>query len=477
MSKLKIEYLIHFDDRTKLSNSDKFLKSLLELNEELTIEADKITYKDIVVDYIIKVNKTEKGRFFELKIIYKDADIQTRIEACHNLESAINEAIYCLNKVKVYTLWNDLSFNYSKQAYPLIYEVENLMRQLITKFMVINVGAEWSKTDLTDSIRKQAKSSTNAIDILYELDFIHLSEVLLNSQKPKSNTEDIKKVHQKIMQANTSSELDINELKNIVPQSNWQKYFSALIQCDTGELEKSWEDLYKLRCKVAHNNFITKTDYQKILRLTEELKVKLQEALEKLDEVEVPEEDKEAIIENVSDDIVNQLIESELKDFNINRVSKIVSSTGISRMSRLVRMSSVVGGIDRARDIITEITRGIDIAENQMSNRVGGMGIDRVKDKMPEITRGMHWGLDRAEKSINSMSMFADGMGITSAQKQKFRDARVQVNDEVDESLTTVQNVKNEDEEHLEALIQNDNKLISETEDSRQTSLEDESHE
>lgn len=431
MSKLKIEYLIHFDNRTKLCNSDKFLKSLLELNEELTIEADKITYKDIVVDYIIKVNKTEKERFFELKIIYKDADIQTRLESCHNLESAIKEAIYCLNKVKFYTLWNDLSFNYSKQAYPLIYEVENLMRQLITKFMVINVGAEWSKTELTDPIRNQAKSSTNAIDILYELDFIHLSEVLLNSQKPKSNTKDINKVHQKIMQANTSSELDINELKNIVPQSNWQKYFSDLIQCDTGELEKSWEDLYQLRCKVAHNNFITKTDYQKILRLTEELKVKLQEALEKLDEVEVPEEDKEDIIENVSDDIVNQLIESD------------------SRMSRLVRMSSVVGG----------------------------MGIDRVKDKMPEITRGMLWGLDRAVKSVNSMSMFADGMDITSAQKQKFRDARAQVNDEVDESLTTVQNVKDEDEEHLEALIQNDNELISETEDSRQTSLEDESHE
>ena len=81
-------------------------------------------------------------------------------------------------------------------------------------------------------------------------------------------------------------------------------------------------------------------------------------------------------------------------------------------------------------------------------------------------------GIDIAE---NQRSRLLGGMGITSARKTRVRETIAQVNDEVDEGLATVQDVK--DEENLEALIQNNNELISETEDSRQTSLEDESHE
>ncbi|WP_235309472.1 hypothetical protein, partial [Klebsiella quasipneumoniae] len=42
-------------------------------------------------------------------------------------------------------LWDDVGRYYANKAYPLINEVENVMRKLIGKFMLINVGMDWSR--------------------------------------------------------------------------------------------------------------------------------------------------------------------------------------------------------------------------------------------------------------------------------------------------------------------------------------------
>jgi len=458
VSKPVIEYLIHFDNKVELCDNEESFKNLLRLNGKLTVEATRIIYEDIVVDYKVKLSKAEKERFFELKIFYKKEDTDTYFTSCLNLVTELNRAIYFPGKVRIYTLWNDLSFDYSKQAYPLIYEVENLMRKLITKFMLINVGAKWSTTDLTDGIRKQAKSgisSTDEVDILYRLDFKDLSDVLLRSDRPKSSQKDINKLYQQIMEAKTSGDLNIDELKNIVPQSNWQKYFSTLIQYDAAELDKSWSGLYELRCKVAHNNFLDKGDYQEIIRLTEELKVKLQDAIEKLDEVEVPEEDKEDIIENVNDDIVNQIIESELNDLNSNRQAIVNNNSRIGIPRR--------AGLDL--DSLRQFAIGAGQARNQMANIARGMGMAASgQNPMKNITRGM--------------GMAAPGQNFS------IRKARAKVNDEAirkgtsegndeSENLTDVQDIK--DEETSETTIQTEDNLIYETENIEEESLNNES--
>ncbi|MBE9129760.1 MULTISPECIES: HEPN domain-containing protein [unclassified Coleofasciculus] len=64
--------------------------------------------------------------------------------------------------------------------------------------------------------------------------------------------------------------------------------------------KKKWEELYKFRCQIAHNSQITKDDYDKIKTLVNELKTKLQVAIDRLDQIEVSDEEKETIAENVS---------------------------------------------------------------------------------------------------------------------------------------------------------------------------------
>ncbi|MFG3826309.1 hypothetical protein ACGI6H_34825, partial [Escherichia coli] len=56
-------------------------------------------------------------------------------------------------------IWDDISKYYSIQAYPLIHEIENLMRKLITKFMIHNVGLSWTKDSVPKEFSEALKKS------------------------------------------------------------------------------------------------------------------------------------------------------------------------------------------------------------------------------------------------------------------------------------------------------------------------------
>jgi hypothetical protein len=57
--------------------------------------------------------------------------------------------------------------------------------------------------------------------------------------------------------------------------------------------------MYSLRCSVAHNALVNKDDFERISRLVTEIESPLQKAIDNLDKVHVPQEDKEQVAENV----------------------------------------------------------------------------------------------------------------------------------------------------------------------------------
>ena len=81
--------------------------------------------------------------------------------------------------------------------------------------------------------------------------------------------------------------------------------------------------MYELRCLVAHNNFISKSEFDEIIKLTNEIKEPLQEAIAKLNLIIIPDEEKEQIAENVAGNLnegvgayLNQWKEIE-RDINV----------------------------------------------------------------------------------------------------------------------------------------------------------------
>lgn len=212
------------------------------------------------------------------------------------MSRAIRKLLHMASNGNVQNLWDDISFYYSKISYPHIHEIENLMRKLITKFMLTNVGLSWAKDTIPEDIRKsprQEKSgSTN--NYLYEIDFIQLSDFLFSEYR----TLEISALIKKISEIKTQT-VEMSEISDFIPKSNWKRYFEPHVDCDATYLESRWKRLYELRCKIAHNNAFSKTDHELTIELSKEVKEKLEKAIQSLDAISVPEEEREELVESV----------------------------------------------------------------------------------------------------------------------------------------------------------------------------------
>jgi len=176
----------------------------------------------------------------------------------------------------------------------LINEVENLLRRLIAKFMLITVGVNWSKDTIHPELFKKIENFDDPepyINDLYKLDFIHLKQVLFEKKRDISLDE-----LDRLLSRTAFSDEDKEKIQKYIPRSNWEKYFSVLIEDRESSLEKKWELLYKLRNKVAHNRHVKKEEFEKIKGLTSQIKEILAKASAKVGEIDLNEEDRELII-------------------------------------------------------------------------------------------------------------------------------------------------------------------------------------
>jgi len=291
----KIEFLLIKEENIKY-NSIITLKNLLTSHGDLSFKGQKIKVEDTEAIFKIKtelVGDEEKERYFFITIEKKleDESEEKVIEDLSFVFKKLKQIFGDFNKTfKIVLLWDDTTFYYAKLAYPLIFEIENLMRKLIYQFMLTKLGTDWFKIGAPEEfkrdIAKNGRESDTMMDsILYNADFIHVVTFLF-----REYTRDDKKIMDKIKVAKNISEVDIADLKSIIPQDNWTRYFQPII--DYPKFKEKWEELYLLRCKVAHNSLITKAEYEQIKSMTAQFKEKLETAISSIDKIDIPEEEK-----------------------------------------------------------------------------------------------------------------------------------------------------------------------------------------
>ncbi|AZU62564.1 HEPN domain-containing protein [Neobacillus mesonae] len=285
---LKADTSIGFDENNHILFLGMDLHPILVA--ELNIKSGEISSKDERYFYLkIKCSEQEK--------IDEFAEFAEKIKM--NLKKIDSET------AKVNTLWNDVGRFYAKKAYPLINEVENLMRKLISQFMLINVGMDWASIaiheDIKDKMNRKKELYEPLIDDLHKSDFIHLSDVLFQ----KYRTLSIEELNRKLSSAEKNSKLDFNEIVGFIPKSNWERYFSAKVDFKEETLKTKWSLLYELRNKVAHNTFLTKSDFDKITGLVRDLKRVINSSISKLQDIHLKEEEKEKLISSYSPSSMN----------------------------------------------------------------------------------------------------------------------------------------------------------------------------
>ena len=317
----KVEMLvIRKSDDTFCSDVRSF-NNLIKADSSFDIKNNKkIVYNNkYTADYKLKVgqvtNKNERYFYIELKL---ENDIKAITEITRGLRKIITKT-----GGTIQILWDDTSSFYSNLAYPLVNEIENMMRLLILKFMLINSGEDWEKIAVPDDVKQSVNTNrqNKYSNILFEVDFIQLSYFLFKSysDEPLINAVSLLKKNKEIKK---------DESLKYIPRSNWERYFSSIVECEDTYLEKRWKTIYELRCLVAHNNWFHETDYKELQKNINDIKKHILKAIKNIDKINVPDDEKELIAENtvlnLNERLGNFLItwkRFELRLLNITQMS------------------------------------------------------------------------------------------------------------------------------------------------------------
>jgi len=377
---LVTEYLIIIEKNSSeafyylCDKADEFNK-LLQTDSNIAIGSGWLKYKKIIeFGYEVK-NGTVQGkeqRFFHVKLTFEggESDIEDYTEMLKSIRGAVYRA-----GAQPETLRDDVSWYFSNKSYPLIHRVENLMRKLITYFMLTNVGKEWvveaSPTSVKEAIDKSKRKQY--VDVLHQLDFIHLGDFLF---KPYQ-TRNVSELYDDIEKARSNVDLNLSLLKEFRPKSNWERYFSKVVSCDDQYLDKRWLLLYDLRCLIAHNAIVTRNDYERLVELVNEVSEHLQKAIDNLDKVHVPTEDKDQVAETVASNIntLYGIFIQLWKDLEtiLNRAGDTSGSTRLKPVGSLLQDLHASGVLDDE-----QLSEGRDLA--QFRNRLLHAGATSIEE-------------------------------------------------------------------------------------------------
>ncbi len=312
MSKYKVEYLSVISSKENFCKSVSSFNSLLQSYDNIKINGHSIEFDGNIFGYDVQYGEIHENtqRFFHVKLTCdRSGDVEKFKQLLRSFRTLLTKA----SEKPPEILWDDISTELSNKAYPIIHEIENMMRKLITKFMLITIGLAWTKDavpkEVSESIK--TKNSNASHNYLYESDFIQLSNFLFKEY----STANSRKLLEKLDSAASISDLNLTELKELVPQSNWERYFSPIVDCKSDYLQTRWESLYNLRCMVAHNKFISLEDFDNIVRIATEVKEKIIQVIDNLDKVVVSEEQKEDVAENIASSM-NALYGEFIRNWN-----------------------------------------------------------------------------------------------------------------------------------------------------------------
>ncbi len=309
MEDYKIELLLKINNgENTLFNNEKKIIELFNLNDRLKIQQIenekyyKLIFKGEVFHFLISAESTN---IYSITICTTDATRTTSVsphildaltEVARELKITIS---YNLKNCSYEMLWDDVGIYYAEQAFPQITKIENLMRKLITKFMLVSVGMDFFNNIPMDiNLRKDADADSG---FLHNVDFIDLSKYLFTARS-LNKQEELMRIIDSLNDNILPSEVNLLNYKR---DSYWNRYFKEIVGTgvEADSIKNDWDELYKLRCRVAHSKFLKKDEYTKIQTLCEKLSKIFYDALERLNDINLSEENKETISEDIFSEI------------------------------------------------------------------------------------------------------------------------------------------------------------------------------
>ncbi|HFF9072736.1 TPA: hypothetical protein ACGFBE_005440, partial [Escherichia coli] len=141
---MKLEFLVLVTNDDSFCNSKKAFIDFLKIDSLISITGRKLTYKKtprsnplITVKFNVETNNipSNKERYF---IIALENTSEELIDEFSEVGDKIKELCKRINpeSTVINILWDDIGRYYAHKSYPIINDVENVMRKLISKFML-----------------------------------------------------------------------------------------------------------------------------------------------------------------------------------------------------------------------------------------------------------------------------------------------------------------------------------------------------
>ena len=264
-----------------------------------------------------------------------------------------------------------VSTEVANQLYPKINRVESRLRRYLSKFFIQRVGLNWWKLSATRLMSEKVKTRrdqlTDKLSKLVEMDvnlvdFDDLGELIYKQTTGFNNTE---AMVAKVLEIKTYAEL--KELQGEL-QGNYTKYFKKFFQ--DKHFKHKWQELYRIRNKVAHHGTFYANELDRGERLCEDLLTIITEAESQIDKLVFSVEDKQAIREAVNDQIEQEQEEAEFETASTNGVPAD-SPSGPTIYRARVAGPKVVGRIelpvDKAREKAIDEGTMLNLLEDQTS--------------------------------------------------------------------------------------------------------------
>jgi len=165
-----------------------------------------------------------------------------------------------LSFTNVRILRDDISTKIANDIYPLINQVENILRRYLILFFTQKIGVDWWGSTAPGLLSEKIglrKSNEKVFTPLCDadvtlIDFDDLGELIYKQTSGFNRQENIVN---RIMSSNTID--DLNNLKQEL-QGNYTKYFKEAFQ--DNNFDKKWKTLFEIRNKVAHKNIFVIND-------------------------------------------------------------------------------------------------------------------------------------------------------------------------------------------------------------------------
>ena len=275
--------------------------STLWMDPELKPDHFIVDGKKNIRVQIKKTNVPKIGSEIDIKQTYL-ITVNGSFDSLEAIRIPILAYLKSLNFDSLYVLEDHVSLKIAESIYPSLYKVESFLRKYVIKFFAVKLGAEWWKLTADSEMQKKTVQRKNNETIfseyidneVYLIDFGELGKLIYSQSSGNLNKDDIVN---KVLKLEETIEA-LKSFKEEI-QTNYNKFFKSTFK--ENNFQGNWEELEKIRHKIAHNNLFTIEDQNKAVALVSDLIKTIKIANEEIDILSFSDKEKEYIMSSFID--------------------------------------------------------------------------------------------------------------------------------------------------------------------------------